>query len=108
MAAPYDSEFCYCCYDGDYGYIKTRYLTGDIQPWSEGTFYVTNCDEYISMREMPVQGADVLTRIPVGAQLDAVYYHDGGYNTFVYVEYNGMRGFAMWDYIAPVYYPWGQ
>ena len=26
----------------------------------------------------------------------------------VLVEYKGKRGFAMWDYLEPVYLPWGQ
>lgn len=110
MAAPYNSEFSYCCYDGRFGYIKNRYLSADIQPWSEGSFYVANCKEYISLRTMPLRNADVRARIPVGARLDAVYYHDGGYDpkSFVYVKYNGQYGFALWQYIAPVYVPGGQ
>lgn len=110
MAAPYNSEFSYCCYDGKFGYIKNQYLSSNIQPWSEGTFYVTNCKEYISLRTMPMKDADVRVRIPVGARLDAVYYHDGAYNpdSFVYVKYNGQCGFALWRYIAPVYYPGAQ
>ena len=107
MAAPYNSEFSYCCYDGQFGYIKNQYLSSNIQSWSEGTFYVTNCKEYISMRTMPKKDADVRMRIPVGATLDAIYYHDGGYDPkqFVYVKYNGQCGFVLWNYLAPVYHP---
>ena len=62
VAAPYDDAFSYCCYNGQYGYIRSEYLNANIQPWSEGTFYVTNCREYISLRRMPMKSADVLAR----------------------------------------------
>ena len=102
MARPYNSAFSYCCYNGEYGYIRSEYLSSNIHPWSEGTFYVTNCNEYISLRRMPLKSADVLARIPLGATLDAIYYHDGGDTSdcFVYVKYNGKYGFVLWDYMA--------
>lgn len=102
MATPYDDTFCYCCYNGQFGFIMTKYLTSNIQPWSEGTFYVTNCNEYISLRRMPLKSSDRLAKIPLGATLDAIYYHDGGDTSgkFVYVKYNGQYGFALWDYLA--------
>ena len=102
MATPYNSAFSYCCYNGQYGYIRSEYLNSNIQPWSDGYFRVANCREYISMRRMPEKGAEVRTRIPLGAKLDAVYYHDGGDTTdcFVYVKYNGQYGFVLWNYLA--------
>jgi len=102
MATPYNGTFSYCCYNGKFGYIRSEYLSSDIQPWSDGRFYVTNCNEYISLRSMPLKSADVLARIPLGASLDEVYYHDGGDTSdcFVYVKYNGRRGFVLWDYLA--------
>lgn len=102
MAVPYDGVFSYCCYNGKFGFIRSEYLDANIEPWSEGTFYVTNCNEYISLRRMPVSGADVLARIPLGATLDAIYYHDGGYSSglYVYVKYKGQYGFVLWDYLA--------
>lgn len=110
MATPYDNTFSYCCYNGQYGYIMSEYLTSKIEPWSEGTFYVTNCNEYISLRRMPVKGSEVLAKIPLGATLDAIYYHDGGDTSdkYVYVKYNGKHGFVLWDYLAARYYPGGQ
>ena len=110
MAASYDSTYSYCCYNGQYGYIMSKYLTSNIKPWSDGTFYVTNCKEYISLRTMPVKGSEVLARIPLGATLDAIYYHDGGYtsDSFVYVKYKGKYGFVLWDYLASRWYPGGQ
>ena len=36
VAAPYDDAFSYCCYNGQYGYIRSEYLNANIQPWSEG------------------------------------------------------------------------
>jgi len=107
MAAPYNSQFSYCCYNGEFGYIRNEYLNSYITPWSEGTFRVAHCNEYISMRTMPMKGADVRARIPLGATLDAIYYHDGGYvpDAYVYVKYNGQCGFVLWDYLESVWYP---
>ena len=109
MATPYNSAFSYCCYNGQYGYIRSEYLSSDIQPWSDGAFRVANCREYISLRKMPMKGAEVKTRIPLGATLDKVYYHDGGDTTdsFVYVKYNGQYGFVLWDYLAPAQHDGG-
>ena len=102
VAAPYDDAFSYCCYNGQYGYIRSEYLNANIQPWSEGTFYVTNCDEYISLRKLPLKSSDRLAKIPLGATLDEIYYHDGGYtpDSFVYVKYRGQYGFVLWDYLS--------
>ena len=110
MAVPFDSEFSYCCYDGQFGFIRSEYLNSNIQPWSEGTFYVTNCNEYISLRRMPLKGSDVLARIPLGATLDAIYYHDGNYTAeqYVYVKYRGQYGFVLWDYLAAEWHEGGQ
>lgn len=110
MASPYNSEFSYCCYNGTFGYIKNRYLSPNISPYSEGSFYVTNCKEWISLRAMPMTNGEVLARVPLGARFDAIYYADGGYepNAFAYVRYNGLYGWVLWDYLAPVYVPGGQ
>ena len=104
MASRYNDTFSYCCYNGQYGFIRSEYLNSRIQTWSDGKFYVTNCKEYISLRKMPLKSADVLARVPLDAVLDAVYYHDGGnISDFVYVKYNGQYGFVLWDYLAPVW-----
>lgn len=110
MAVPYDDAYSYCCYNGQFGFIRSEYLSADIQPWSDGTFYVTNCNEYISLRRMPLKGSDVLARIPLGATLDAIYYHDGGDTSdqFVYVKYDGKCGFVLWDYLAAEWHEGGQ
>ena len=110
MAKPYNKEFSYCCYNGTFGYIKKRYLNNHVTGYSEGSFYIDNCREWVSLRTMPIKDADVLRRIPLGAKLDAVYYADGGYdpNAFAYVRYKGQYGWVLWNYLEPVYYPGGQ
>ena len=107
MASSYNSQFSYCCYNGKFGYILNRYLSSNIQPWSEGTFHIGNCNEWVSLRTMPISDASVRTRIPLGAHLDQVYYHDGSYTpgNFVFVRYNGMMGFVKWAYVVADYYP---
>ena len=107
MASNYNSQFSYCCYNGKFGYILNQYLSSNIQPWSEGSFHIGNCNEWVSLRSMPISDASVKTRIPLGAHLDQVFYHDGGYspNSFVYVKYNGMLGFVKWQYVVADYHP---
>ena len=36
MAAPFNDAFSYCCYNGQFGYIRSEYLNSDIRPWSDG------------------------------------------------------------------------
>ena len=110
MATPYNGEFSYCCYNGTFGYIKNRYLSASVHPYSPGVFYVANCKEWISLRAMPVSDGAVLARVPLGATFDAIYYADGSYdpNAFAYVRYKGRYGWVLWRYVAPVYYPGGQ
>ena len=103
MAEPYNSEFSYCCYNGDFGYIKTRYLTSKVQHYSDGEFFIAHCKEWVSLRTMPIKDADVITRIPLGHELSDVYYADGGYekDAFAYVRYRGQYGWVLWDYLQP-------
>lgn len=110
MAKPYNKEFSYCCYNSTFGYIKTRYLNNRVTGYSDGQFYIDNCKEWVSLRTMPIKDADVLRHIPLGAELDAVYYADGGYDpdAFAYVRYKGQYGWVLWDYVVPVYNPNGQ
>ncbi len=57
-----------------------------------------------------MKGADALARIPLGATLEAIYYHDGGDTSgqYVYVKYNGKYGFVLWDYLAAEWHEGGQ
>lgn len=106
MAAPYNSEFSHCCYNGRFGYIKTQYLSSNISTYSEGIFRVANCNEWISLRSMPISDGRVLAHVPLGATFDAIYYADGSYNpnAYAYVRYNGQYGWVLWRYLEPVYY----
>ncbi len=110
MAAPHNDTYSYCCYNGQFGYICSEYLSSDIHTWSDGTFYVTNCNEFISLRRMPLGSSDVIDRIPLGATLDAIYYSDGGDKSgkYAYVKYKGQYGFVLWDYLASEYREGGQ
>lgn len=108
MAAPYNGEFSYCCYNGKFGYIKSHYLTSQVSVCGEGTFYVAHCDEWISLRDMPKTDGNVRAHVPLGATFDAVYYSPmGSYdpNGFAYVRYNGQYGWVLWRYVEPVDYP---
>lgn len=110
MASPYNSEFSYCCYNGQYGYIKRQYLSSSIHTYSDGRFRVARCNSYISLRSMPITSATVLAKVPLGATFDAIFYADGGYdpNAFAYVRYNGMYGWVLWRYLEYISYPGAQ
>ena len=110
MAAPYNSEFSYCCYNGQYGYIKSQYLSAQVGPYSDGRFRVANCKEWISLRAMPITSAQVLARVPLGAEFDEICYADGAYDpdAFAYVRYNGQYGWVLWRYLEYISYPGGQ
>ena len=101
MAAPYNSEFSYCCYNGQFGYIKSYYLSTQIHTYSEGTFCVGNCGDWVPLKDMPLQDANVRGQIPLGARFDAVYYADGSYdpNAYAFVRYNGQYGWVQWKYV---------
>ena len=110
MASPYNSEFSYCCFNGRYGYIKSQYLSPNVQPYSDGRFRVANCNSYISLRSMPSTSASVLAKVPLGAEFEEICYADGGYdpNAFAYVRYNGQYGWVLWQYLEYISVPGGQ
>ena len=67
---------------------------------TEGTLFVTNCEEWISLRSYPSTAAPVLARIPLG---DQVYVLDDsdGMASFAHVNYKGTTGYALYSYLTP-------
>ena len=106
MAYKYNSKFNYCCYNGQFGYILSQYLSDKVGVYSEGTFRIANCESWVSLRSMPMSSSERRAKIPLGTKLDAIYYADGSYNpnAFAYVRYKGQYGWVMWRYIEPVNY----
>ena len=58
---------------------------------------VVNCREWISLRSEPYTSASRLARIPLGARV--AIFDAAPYNGFYVVEYNGIIGYALAEYI---------
>ena len=61
-----------------------------------GSTWYADCEEFITLRSAPSTSADAVTTIPKGAQM--TYISASG--EFVYVEYQGQRGYVLASYIA--------
>ena len=60
---------------------------------------VVNCTEWISLRYSPSTSAERITTIPLGA-IVTVYDGDvAGINGFYPVEYRGMKGYCLKEYL---------
>ena len=76
---------------------------GNAQAWafdaqSAGTpLYVVNCEEFVTLRAQPDTQAEALAQIPLGAQV--VGYGDVE-NGFCQVEYQGVLGYVLSDYLS--------
>lgn len=62
------------------------------------TYYVVNCDEYITLRNSPSTSAGEITKIPLGK---AVGYIENAGNGFYKINYNGAVGYALASYLSP-------
>lgn len=61
------------------------------------TYYVANCNEYISLRARPSTEAEALRTMPLGA---SVSYLGDADNGFAKVEYRGTTGYALKSYLS--------
>lgn len=61
------------------------------------TYYVSNCNEDISLREKPDNTSEVLKTIPFGAP---VSYVESSKNGYAKVIYNGTTGYALQSYLV--------
>lgn len=59
--------------------------------------YVINCNESITLRVEPDVSAEEICQIPLGAAVNAI---QGAPNGFVQVEYQGMAGYCLGDYLS--------
>lgn len=58
--------------------------------------WTPNCNEYISLRATP--GGNGFTTVPLGARLELVKW----YGTYALVDYNGVQGYVLSNYIKPI------
>ena len=95
----YNSQFYYCNYNGWWGYILTEYLSasgGNNLVYYVGTMYVVRCESWVTLRSRPSTSADTVTRVPLGAAVEAYYYN----TEFMYCEYCGMSGYILSSYLS--------
>lgn len=64
----------------------------------EATEYCADCNEHISLRSKPSASSDVITKILVGEHFQVVAKH----SDFALIEYNGLWGYVLCEYIQPV------
>lgn len=62
------------------------------------TYYVVNCNEYITLRKSPSTSAGAITTIPLGS---AVGYIENAGNGFYKIKYNGSVGYSLASYLSP-------
>ncbi|MEG2261806.1 MAG: VanW family protein [Clostridia bacterium] len=62
-----------------------------------GTYYVANCENYISLRAYPDTSASHITRIPYRAAVTCLGWAENG---FYQVEYDGLTGYALSGYLC--------
>lgn len=96
-------------YNGTTGYALAQYLTTDKSAIatssapstqsenSQGTLWVVNCDEWISLRSSASTSASRLAKIPLGASCE---YLGSASNGFYKVRYNGTTGYALSQYLS--------
>ncbi len=96
-------------YNGTTGYALAQYLTTDKaaiatssapstqSESSQGTLWVVNCDEWISLRSSASTSATRLAKIPLGASCE---YLGSASNGFYRVRYNGTTGYALSQYLS--------
>lgn len=92
--------FSEVAYQGLTGYVLSSYLGSSAPAAAEAksaaeTMYVVNCREYVTLRADPSTSAAAMTQIPLGASVLAY----GGEGDFMRVEYEGLRGYVLSEYL---------
>lgn len=108
----YNGTFCRCFYNGQEGYILSKYLgshrdyspsapsgpsrSGYSRGDSMGRMRIVNCESWVTLRRNPSTSAATVTRVPKGNKVDAYWYN----SEFAECYYNGMRGFILLRYLG--------
>ena len=62
------------------------------------TYFVVNCEQSITLREYPSVYANEIAQIPLG---QAVGFIENASNGFCKIDYDGLVGYALAEYLAP-------
>lgn len=95
-----DERYTYCEYNGIGGYILNSNLSFIYGPvgyeYNEadylGNMQIVNCVSYASLRDYPSTSGNLKVRVPLGAIVTNVFYHD---DKFSYCVYNGIEGYIL-------------
>lgn len=92
--------------NGSAGWVSsalTRIVGGNVnnpQPTeivSDKEMYVTNCKEWVSLRQGPDQDTERLAKVSIGTRVQFISYADNGY---IYCCYNGINGYIYSEYLS--------
>lgn len=95
-----ENGFCKIIYQGVTGFAFASNLSEtapDTTHKEYVTYYVVNCNEYITLRTQPDTSASAVCRLPLGASVSYVSTADNG---FYKVIYNGKTGYALSSYLS--------
>ena len=86
-------------YGGKRGYVLEEYVRGTeaFSDMDAVPMYVTNCKEYVTLRQYPDTSAAEKARIPLGENVQVKSIVD---EKFSYVWYNGKDGYVRSDYLS--------
>ena len=84
-------------YDGKTGYIHAQYLTKGTP--TDIWMAVVNCNTSVSLRETASKSAKKLADVALGERVKNLDHEENG---FMEVEYNGMRGFILKEYLEEI------
>ena len=90
-------QFYHCSYHGYSGYVLSKYLLGGQMMAEIDNAYVTNCNEWVSLRFRPNTSSRQLIKVPRGAEVLDAYYVENG---FVHCFYRGYEGYILERYIG--------
>ena len=100
-----DEHYTYCEYEGVAGYALSANLSfiggpvGYAYPDSAylGNMQIVNCTSYAPLRSYPDTRATCLVRVPFGAVVTNVFYHDDRY---CYCMYGDQEGYILSDNLS--------
>ena len=99
-----ENGFVRCEWDGKTGYILFQYLAPTTFSAGEGILknqMVVNCQEWVSLRELPDTSSARLIKVPLGAIVTQCVTYMGN---FVFCEYKGKKGYISTKYLRDADY----
>lgn len=97
-----NTAFLYGCYSGQWGYALREYLAPvglTFEAVYVGDMVVSNCDEWVSLRQYPDTDAARIAKVPLGALVtDCIISSEN--SSFMSCYYNGIPGYILREYLT--------